>query len=306
MSPLPRLVAVDWGSSRFRAFLLNDTGELLDTVENDKGVFGHEGKGFEDSLLSSCGKWLSEYAKIPILMAGMIGSRAGWLETEYLSCPVSPRSVSASLVRGPDIASHPVYLVPGVTVRCVTDNPDVMRGEETQTFGALGEDRRSNAAVVVPGTHSKWIRFEGGKISSFATFMTGELFGATRKCQSLQFLDDDFLFDKTDFLKGVGVSKKRGGLLHHLFSIRAHAMLKPEASNPNPSYMLGLLVGREIRSGLEVYPDVSSVLLIGTGALIRDYQLAFSSYDLPPQTCESDQATIAGLWKFATMSGIAI
>lgn len=39
MSSSPSLVAVDWGSSKFRAFLLNEDGVLLEQVQNNNGVF---------------------------------------------------------------------------------------------------------------------------------------------------------------------------------------------------------------------------------------------------------------------------
>ena len=106
--------------------------------------------------------------------------------------------------------------------------------------------------------------------------MTGEIFAATRHCQSFSFLSNDFVFDKGAFLDAVAVSQSRGGLLHHLFSIRARAVLKPASSKPDASYLLGLLIGSEIKSGLEVYPDASNILLIGSDVTVRDYQIAFS------------------------------
>ena len=48
-----------------------------------------------------------------------------------------------------------IALVPGLS----TENdamPDVMRGEETQIFGALALSGRDEGLFLLPGTHSKW------------------------------------------------------------------------------------------------------------------------------------------------------
>ena len=57
-----------------------------------------------------------------------------------------------------------------------------MRGEEVQLFGALASGAvAANGAVCHPGTHNKWVRIVDGRIVSFRTVMTGEMFGLLRK-----------------------------------------------------------------------------------------------------------------------------
>ena len=76
--------------------------------------------------------------------------------------------------------SCPLAFAPGLS----TENdgmPDVMRGEETQVFGALEISKRTDGLFLLPGTHSKWVRVIGGRIGSFRTFMTGEVFGALKE-----------------------------------------------------------------------------------------------------------------------------
>ena len=58
--------------------------------------------------------------------------------------------------------------------------PDVMRGEETQILGALALSGRDEGLFLLPGTHSKWAEVADGRIVSFRTFMTGEVFGALK------------------------------------------------------------------------------------------------------------------------------
>ena len=51
-----------------------------------------------------------------------------------------------------------------------------MRGEETLIVGlGLGD-----GLACLPGTHSKWALVEDGRITRFASFMTGEIYGLLR------------------------------------------------------------------------------------------------------------------------------
>jgi 2-dehydro-3-deoxygalactonokinase len=50
-----------------------------------------------------------------------------------------------------------------------------MRGEETIALGAITHASLKEAALCLPGTHSKWLRVRDGLIDSFRTHMTGEL-----------------------------------------------------------------------------------------------------------------------------------
>ena len=66
-----------------------------------------------------------------------------------------------------------IRILPGVA-QARPDRPDVMRGEETQLLGVTEPD--FTGLVCIPGTHSKWVRIEAGRIVEFSTYMTGELF----------------------------------------------------------------------------------------------------------------------------------
>ena len=302
MAIQPGLIAVDWGSSRFRAYLLDETGGLLDRVENDQGIFSHNRAGYEKILCRSCEKWLRWMPEIPIVMAGMIGSRNGWHETAYLPCPVSIRSLGANIIQIQDIRSHHVYIVPGISVIASNGLPDVIRGEETQLFGAVDTLPADSMLTCVPGTHSKWIQVENNRITRFSTFMTGEMFAALRRCGSISSMLDDRVTDSNRFMEGVGVSQREGGLLNHLFSIRARAVTDRNGSKLNESYLSGLLIGAEIKSALEIYPDTANIVVVGAGDLIDDYSLAFSGLGISVSSSTSETAFIRGLWKVAGIS----
>ena len=61
--------------------------------------------------------------------------------------------------------------------------PDLLRGEETQILGALNlEDRlrQGRWVLCLPGTHTKWVVVEDGRVREFFTAPTGELFALLR------------------------------------------------------------------------------------------------------------------------------
>ncbi|MGO4806814.1 2-dehydro-3-deoxygalactonokinase [Arthrobacter sp. 2MCAF15] len=65
------------------------------------------------------------------------------------------------------------------TARDATGSCYVIRGEETQVIGALARlGDPADATLILPGTHTKWLRVADGEIADFATVMTGELHAA--------------------------------------------------------------------------------------------------------------------------------
>src|SRR5690606_42138914 len=69
--------------------------------------------------------------------------------------PAFPTRRSSDLVNG-----SMTILLPGITDPGRKPFPDVMRGEETQIVGV---GLHCDATLVLPGTHSKWARVEGGR-----------------------------------------------------------------------------------------------------------------------------------------------
>ena len=108
----------------------------------------------------------------------MIGSRQGWREAPYVACPAAAADVAQGMIAVDWRDGHRVLLIPGISCRDGQGVPDVIRGEETQIFGAVSGD---GGLFLLPGTHSKWVAVEKGRIISFATFMTGEVFGVLRQ-----------------------------------------------------------------------------------------------------------------------------
>jgi 2-keto-3-deoxy-galactonokinase len=87
------------------------------------------------------------------LISGMAGSKQGWREAPYCACPAGFDAIAAQLEW---VEPGRIAIVPGLSIDR-SGVPDVMRGEETQIFGALQLLGLDNARLVLPGTHSKWV-----------------------------------------------------------------------------------------------------------------------------------------------------
>ncbi|NJM43494.1 MAG: 2-dehydro-3-deoxygalactonokinase [Brachymonas sp.] len=161
-------IAVDWGSSSFRAALIAPDGEILEEIAQPRGVLSFKQGEFAPYLISTCAG-LTKAGGRSFLLSGMIGSRDGMAEVPYCACPATPMDIARAVKWA---VKDRVAIAPGVR----SEMDDVMRGEEIQVLGAAAVLNVRDAFMVLPGTHSKWVNLEGGAIMGFNTFMTGEFY----------------------------------------------------------------------------------------------------------------------------------
>src|SRR5664279_5102039 len=171
-----RLIAIDWGTSSARAYALDGLGNVVHERSAPLGVQRITGGGFAEALSVLCGGEVP--AELPLIASGMIGSRQGWVEAPYCQCPTGFDAIAAALTSVPGTR---LRIVPGLICRGADEVPDVIRGEETQVFGALSETVSERQVIVLPGTHSKWVIAGPEGVETFATFMTGELYAVLRE-----------------------------------------------------------------------------------------------------------------------------
>lgn len=284
------MIAVDWGSSSLRGYLLAGDGTILEQRANARGILGCNGD-FAAVLAELVGGWPGT-----ILLGGMIGSRNGWIEQPYLPCPATLDDAAAALQRhhDPALPGHALWFVPGVAVAAAEATPDVMRGEETQLFGLAADTARAQACL--PGTHSKWATLDGGAITGFSTAMTGELFALLRQHSLLgRLMDESHDLDAAAFARGVARSGESGGLLHHLFGVRALGLFERLSPAEAPSYLSGLLIGHEIA---ELADPAQDVHLIGSAALTGRYALALAQRGFSTRQAPESLAA-RGLYRIA-------
>ena len=292
----PALVALDWGTTSLRAWLLDGLGRVLDSARAPRGVMQVAGGDFAGALGDVTAAWPS----LPAIAAGMVGSAQGWVEAPYLPCPASPGDLAGALVQAP---GRELWIVPGVLRP--GDHPDVMRGEETQIAGALAlrPDLAADARLVLPGTHSKWARVSAGRVASFTTYMTGELFAVLRDHSILGRTAGSGPGRDGDaaFLRGVDAARKADGIAPLLFSARALVLTGGIAPADALDYLSGLLISDELRSALA--EPGGAPLLIGEPALCARYARALARFGVDGAEAVPD-AAVAGLWSIASAAGI--
>jgi 2-dehydro-3-deoxygalactonokinase len=240
------MIAVDWGTSNLRAFRLDGGGAVIDRRESAEGITQVADGAFAATLRAVVGPWLAD-GETRVLMCGMIGSRQGWVEAPYLPCPADPAALAGALVAVPFDEAQ-VRLVPGLSARDADGTPEVMRGEETKLL-ALLQHMGGDGLVCLPGTHTKWVRLQGGRIAGFATCMSGETFGALRDGTILgRMMRHAGPVDPGGFDRGVARSGEGGHLLHHLFGVRTLGLFGELDEAESAGYLSGLLIGHEARA----------------------------------------------------------
>ena len=288
------LIAVDWGTSSLRGARLGAAGEVLEERTFARGILSVATGAFPAVFAEHFGDWMAQ-PDARCLIAGMAGSRQGWVEAPYAACPAGQAEVAAQLVW---VEPARIAIVPGLC--CEHDGaPDVMRGEETQVFGALQLLGVDDGLFVLPGTHSKWAQVEGGRIVRFTTAMTGEFYALLRRHSILArtLPDADAALCEAAFDAGVAQAQRSPGLLQSAFSVRTLSLFERMPVDERPSYLSGLVIGEELRS--QPMPAGAAVVVIGADALTQRYARALAQRGAVVRPIGA-AATWAGLRRIAT------
>jgi 2-dehydro-3-deoxygalactonokinase len=296
----PHLIGLDWGTTSCRAYLIGADGAVLDRQLDGPGILKVEGH-FGPWLDSMTGSWIATQGAAPVILSGMVGSRQGWKEAPYATCPAGADDIVKALARI-EWGELTIALVPGLS----TENdgmPDVMRGEETQIFGALALSGQSDGLFLLPGTHSKWAQVRDHRIVSFRTFMTGEMFGALKDHTILGRLMTDGT-DAEAFARGVregAALKSAGALLNRVFATRTYGLLDKLPATALSDYLSSLLIGAEVAEATR--QTKAAVTIIASPALAQRYTdaLRLLGHDstLAPADCVA-----AGHWRIARAAGL--
>ena len=233
----------------------------------------------------------------------MAGSRQGWREAPYCPCPAGFADVAAELTW---IEPGRIALVPGLScerpaltdVEGLATSPDVMRGEEVQVFGALALLGLPDGLFVLPGTHSKWVSVKGGRITTFATYMSGEVYALLHHQSILArtLPETDGAPDDNAFDAGVAMALRGPSLLQTAFQTRTLSLFGRMAPDALASQLSGLVIGEELRA--QALCAGSSVVVIGSGVLTRRYARALAMCGVSSRTVGAE-ATWQGLHAIA-------
>ncbi|GAB0113989.1 2-dehydro-3-deoxygalactonokinase [Acidisoma sp. C75] len=289
------MIGVDWGTSSFRAYRMDAEGRVLDRASAQAGIMFVEQGRFADMLRRTIQPWINQGER-RVLLAGMVGSRQGWVEAPYKPCPAGAADLAAATIPVPFDGAE-VRIVPGVTGE-ENGVPEVMRGEETQIIGALDSFGERGLACM-PGSHSKWVRVQGGRITGFSTYMTGEAFAAFSGHTILgRMMKADAPADPVALQAGLARSGDAGGLLRHLFGVRSLGLFGRLSESAAASYLSGLLLGHEVRAALAAEPEAEAVVLIGDTKLCDLYGQAIAFCGRVSRTLAAEAAPI-GLHRIA-------
>jgi 2-dehydro-3-deoxygalactonokinase len=286
------MIAVDWGTSNFRAYKLDAQGNIQGEKSSGRGAISVPAGGFQDALVAEVLEWI-DMGDTRVLMCGMVGARRGWKEAPYRQVPASFEEIVQGVIKL-DVDGMDARIVPGLIGTDLSGVPDVMRGEETEILGCA-TDVGGNAHFCLPGTHTKWVRMETGRIGSFSTSMTGDLFNAIRQSTILRSCTQHEPDDESAFLLGVERAAKGGELGHLLFGVRTLVLTGKMSDTSASSYLSGLLIGSEVRGMVRKDDDVH---LIGDSALCALYQKALQQYGVN-STIEPEGAALRGLLRIA-------
>ncbi|KAA1178266.1 2-dehydro-3-deoxygalactonokinase [Rhizobium tropici] len=292
----PAYVAVDWGTSSFRLWLIGEDGSILAERRSGEGMTAAAQTGFAKVLQAHLDA-VSVPDTVPVLVCGMAGARQGWVEAGYIDTPASLAAILTGAVSVPG-QSRDIRILPGLAQRS-QQMPDVMRGEETQLLGAIAADAKGEQLVCMPGTHSKWVRVLDGQVTGFSTFMTGELFDVITKHSILshavagaadQPADTKVFetalgaaFDKPALATNLLFTARSGQLLHGLTAAGAQALIS------------GTLIGTEIAGALASAGQNVTITLVASGRLQALYEGAFRALSLTYKTIDADAAVRRGL-----------
>jgi 2-dehydro-3-deoxygalactonokinase len=283
-------IAVDWGTTNRRAYLIDSGGKQAGEFEDGKGILSVPEGGFPAAIAEIREKLGDK----PLLLAGMVGSNRGWKDAPYVPCPAGIDGLARKLVW----AGEREAIVPGVSY-VGDDRADVMRGEEVQVLGAVAAGLvDSNALVCHPGTHNKWTVLHKAAIHSFRTVMTGELFSLLKEHSILADLLKGPVEDNDVFKGAARHAIFNESLPAELFSIRASVLLGEMKKEDAASYASGLLIGTDVRIGLAV-PTGAQVVVMGRPELTRLYSAALAEAKREAVELDGEQCFLAGIHEIA-------
>lgn len=284
-------IAVDWGTTNRRVYAVGRGGRIEAAGTEGKGILAVPAGGFEAEIAAIRG----EFAGRPVLLAGMVGSNRGWREAPYVPCPADAAALAAAILW---IEPDSVGIIPGVCQR--RPDADVMRGEEVQVIGALASGRvPPDALICHPGTHAKWIRLAGGRIESFRTIMTGEIFSLLKDHSILSPQLADPVAADESFRAGVAAGLAGAEPFAALFGIRAGHLLGAGEAN-GASYASGLLIGADVRAGLASHGG-GPIGLVGRSDLRRLYATALAAAGHEVIEVDGAEAFLAGIHRLTEL-----
>jgi 2-dehydro-3-deoxygalactonokinase len=252
-----------------------------------------------------------DHGNLDVWFAGMVGSRNGWRETPYVRAPADSRALAASVLRF-EVQGLRIAIVPGLSCTNPFGAPDLMRGEETQIVGALVAHPHlavGRKIVALPGTHTKWAVLEDGRIATFHTALTGEMYSLLKDHSMLARASNAVSLaasEATDagrkgFELGLARARELNSvpLTHLLFEARSRQITGEWSQREALGYLSGLLIAQDVEGALRLVESqrasVDTVTVVGASDLADLYARALAAHSVEASIIDASEATILGL-----------
>ncbi len=291
-------IAVDWGTTHLRAWAMGPDNTVLAAESSNQGMGTLKPAEFEPALLELTAAWRPEDRPIQVLACGMVGARQGWVEADYLPVPTAPLVPDRFQRAGAAHANLDVSIIPGLKQSIP---PDVMRGEETQIAGFLSRDPAFEGVLIMPGTHTKWVRVAEGRVLGFNSFMSGELFALFEQHSVLRHSLAGHDLRSDVFQETVSAVIADPGLgVSGLFRLRAEDLLEGQEAAVLRAKLSAYLIGSEI-SAARSQEEGKRYVLIGAQPLTDLYGEALDVCECRHTAHAGDTLTLEGLCAAKTL-----
>lgn len=291
------IILGDWGTSSCRLYLCD--GETILGSATAPGIKFVDNPA--ETFTKTIEPWVAKYGALEAVLCGMVGSNIGWSDAGYMECPVGLSDYGDKLVHV-ETAIGSVKIVPGVKTSIgLAGTPDVMRGEETQILG-WAASHPSDALLCLPGTHTKWVQIENGKIKNFMTSVNGELFDVI--------LNHSVLVGGTNLPPACigdeyrhGLERAANGtpLTQQLMSVRSYQIMGTYDVIQAKSYLLGLLIGSDVFGSLK-FAQGTPISVIGGSAPASFYAEAIRTLGGEANIYGGQEASLTGLREIIAQS----
>ena len=282
-------IGVDWGTSNGRFMLVTAEGACVE----ERSAPGIKRLDGPNAIEAAAFEGLAGWPDVPVIMAGTVGANIGWRNVPYVRTPASGGMMAAHALHF-TARSRKFVILPGVDTIRSDEQPDIMRGEETQIFGVLADE---SGFICLPGTHCKWVAVECGAITAFHSTMTGELIELIGL--------HSIMLSPRRAPAGTGgppfdaaVAAAQGsvaGIEALLFTTRTRQVTGLMPPDDADDYLSGLCIGGDVKSALALNPDAHSVTIIGSPTLTALYAKALAAFGIPSRQIDGRTAILAGL-----------
>ncbi len=278
----------DWGTTSFRLRLIEaGSRRILAEQVEAAGVRHFAGLAPAERadrmaayLAERIAQWPELGPEVPFVVTGMAGSTLGWQELPYAEVPFAldgGNAVVISLALPTGGGGHR----PGLLVSGVRTAEDIMRGEESALIGVQALDATLIEApapvlCLLAGTHPKHAQIRDGRLESFRTYLTGELFEVLSRDSVLAASvrrPESYTEPAWDEFHAGVLCAKALGLSAALFQVRAQQILKQVNPERNIWFLSGILVGDELDEIARNHGD-TLLCLVGDASRISLYRAA--------------------------------